>query len=89
MVTFRHPGAIAIAEATELFTLAESLGGVESLVEVPHAMTHRTLGDSTAAVPADCVRLSCGVEDPEDLVEDLRRALAAAAQRSAAGQAMR
>ncbi|MEA2227277.1 MAG: cystathionine gamma-synthase [Solirubrobacteraceae bacterium] len=89
MVTFRHPDAIAIAEATELFTLAESLGGVESLVEVPQAMTHRTLGDSTAAVPADCVRLSCGVEDPEDLVEDLRRALAAAAQRSAAGQAMR
>jgi cystathionine gamma-synthase len=91
MVTFRHPEAIAIAQATELFTLAESLGGVESLVEVPRAMTHRTIDDPSAVVPADCVRLSCGVEAPEDLVEDLRRALAAAsgAQRSAAGQAMR
>jgi cystathionine gamma-synthase len=93
MVTFRHTDAIAIAQATELFTLAESLGGVESLIEVPQAMTHRTIDDPTAAVPADCVRLSCGVEAPEDLVEDLRRALAVAvgpgAQRSAAGQAMR
>ncbi|MEA2267792.1 MAG: cystathionine gamma-synthase [Solirubrobacteraceae bacterium] len=89
MVTFRHPDAVAVAEATELFTLAESLGGVESLIEVPQAMTHRTVAGSTAAVPADCVRLSCGVEDPADLVEDLRRALATAAQRSAAGQAMR
>ena len=78
MVSFRHPDAIGIAERTELFTLAESLGGVESLIEVPQAMTHQSVEDSDAAVPADLVRLSCGVEAPEDLVEDLRRALAAA-----------
>jgi cystathionine gamma-synthase len=89
MVSFRHPLAVAIAEETRLFTLAESLGGVESLIEVPQAMTHQSVEDSTAAVPADLVRLSCGVEAPEDLVEDLRRALRGAAQRSAAGQAMR
>jgi cystathionine gamma-synthase len=92
MVSFRHPAAVAIAESTEVFTLAESLGGVESLIEVPQAMTHQSVEDSVAAVPADFVRLSCGVEAPEDLVEDLRIAIAraaAGAQRSAAGQAMR
>jgi cystathionine gamma-synthase len=93
MVGFRHPAAIDIAQATRLFTLAESLGGVESLIEVPGPMTHKTVADSAAAVPADFVRLSCGVEAPEDLVEDLRAAFesvpAHPAQRSAAGQAMR
>jgi cystathionine gamma-synthase len=76
MVSFRHPDAAQIAAATEIFTLAESLGGVESLIEVPQAMTHQSVEDSAAAVPADLVRLSCGVEAAEDLVEDLRRALA-------------
>jgi cystathionine gamma-synthase len=76
MVSFRHPDAIGIAERTRLFTLAESLGGVESLIEVPQAMTHQSVEGSDAAVPADLVRLSCGVEAPEDLVEDLRAALA-------------
>jgi cystathionine gamma-synthase len=75
MVSFRHADAVGIAGRTELFTLAESLGGVESLVEVPAAMTHQSVAGSTAAVPADLVRLSCGIEDPEDLVDDLRRAL--------------
>jgi cystathionine gamma-synthase len=75
MVSFRHPRAAAIASATEIFALAESLGGVESLIEVPQAMTHQSVADSDAAVPADLVRLSCGVEDPDDLVEDLRQAL--------------
>jgi cystathionine gamma-synthase len=89
MVSFRHPDAVAIAESTEVFTLAESLGGVESLIEVPAAMTHQTVADSDAAVPADFVRLSCGIEAPEDLVDDLRQAFARAAQRSAAGHAMR
>jgi cystathionine gamma-synthase len=89
MVGFRHAAAIEIAEATKIFTLAESLGGVESLIEVPGPMTHKTVADSAAAVPDDFVRLSCGVEAPEDLVADLRGAFAAAAQRSAAGQAMR
>jgi cystathionine gamma-synthase len=76
MVSFRHPRATRIAAATELFALAESLGGVESLIEVPQAMTHQSVEDSDAAVPPDLVRLSCGVEAAEDLVEDLRRALA-------------
>lgn len=76
MVSFRHPDAIGIAQRTRLFTLAESLGGVESLIEVPQAMTHQSVEGSDAAVPADLVRLSCGVEDPADLVADLRAALA-------------
>jgi cystathionine gamma-synthase len=75
MVSFRHPRATEIAAATRLFTLAESLGGVESLIEVPQAMTHQSVEGSVAAVPADLVRLSCGVEDPDDLVADLRAAL--------------
>jgi cystathionine gamma-synthase len=75
MVSFRHPEATRLAAATEIFTLAESLGGVESLIEVPQAMTHQSVEDSDAAVPPDLVRLSCGVEAAEDLVEDLRRAL--------------
>jgi cystathionine gamma-synthase len=79
MVSFRHPDAIGIAERTKLFTLAESLGGVESLVEVPQAMTHQSVEGSDAAVPADLVRLSCGIEDPEDLVADLRAAIGAGA----------
>jgi cystathionine gamma-synthase len=75
MVSFRHPEAVRIAAATEIFSLAESLGGVESLIEVPQAMTHQSVEDSAAAVPADLVRLSCGVEAADDLVEDLRQAL--------------
>jgi cystathionine gamma-synthase len=76
MVSFRHPDAIRIVGATKVFALAESLGGVESLVEVPQAMTHQSVEGSAAAVPPDLVRLSCGVEDAEDLVSDLRAALA-------------
>ena len=83
MVSFRHPDAVAIAEATHLFTLAESLGGVESLIEVPQAMTHQTVEDSAAAVPADLLRLSCGIEAPEDLVEDLAAAFARVAESAA------
>jgi cystathionine gamma-synthase len=75
MVSFRHPRATELAAATELFALAESLGGVESLIEVPQAMTHQSVEGSDAAVPPDLVRLSCGVEAAEDLIEDLRRAL--------------
>jgi cystathionine gamma-synthase len=77
MVSFRHPRATELAARTRLFTLAESLGGVESLIEVPQAMTHQTVEGSAAAVPPDLVRLSCGVEDPDDLVADLRQALEA------------
>ncbi|MBV8733186.1 MAG: PLP-dependent transferase, partial [Solirubrobacterales bacterium] len=80
MVSFRHARAPELAAATRLFTLAESLGGVESLIEVPQAMTHQSVEGSGAAVPADLIRLSCGVEAPDDLVADLRQALAAAAE---------
>jgi cystathionine gamma-synthase len=75
MVSFRHPRAAEVAARTRLFTLAESLGGVESLIEVPQAMTHQSVEGSSAAVAPDLVRLSCGIEDPEDLVADLRNAL--------------
>jgi cystathionine gamma-synthase len=75
MVSFRHPRAADIAARTRLFTLAESLGGVESLIELPQAMTHQSVEGSAAAVPPDLVRLSCGIEDPDDLVADLRNAL--------------
>jgi cystathionine gamma-synthase len=78
MVCFRHPEAVKIVAATKLIALAESLGGVESLIEVPQAMTHQSVEGSGAAVPADLVRLSCGIEAAADLVEDLRQAIAAA-----------
>ena len=77
MVSFRHPDATRIAAATEVFSLAESLGGVESLIEVPQAMTHQSVEGSAAAVPADLIRLSCGIEAAEDLVEDLAQAIGA------------
>jgi cystathionine gamma-synthase len=77
MVSFRHPEATRIAGATRVFSLAESLGGVESLIEVPQAMTHQSVEGSAAAVPPDLVRLSCGVEAAEDLVEDLAQAIGA------------
>lgn len=77
MVSFRHPDAVGIVSRTKVFSLAESLGGVESLIEVPQAMTHQSVEGSGAAVPADLVRLSCGVEAAEDLVEDLAQALGA------------
>ena len=48
---------------------------MESLLEVPQAMTHQSVEDSDAAVPADLVRLSCGIEDPADLVADLAQAM--------------
>ena len=65
-------------EATRLFTLAESLGGVESLCEVPAVMTHGSVQGSALEVPRSLVRLSVGIEDADDLVEDLLRALDAA-----------
>ncbi len=77
MVSFRHDDAARITVACEVFSLAESLGGVESLIEVPQAMTHQSVEGSGAAVPADLVRLSCGIEAAEDLVEDLAKAIGA------------
>jgi cystathionine beta-lyase/cystathionine gamma-synthase len=67
--------ASAFAEATRWFSLAESLGGVESLVEVPAAMTHMSVAGSPLQVEAALVRLSVGIEAVEDLVEDVRQAL--------------
>jgi cystathionine beta-lyase/cystathionine gamma-synthase len=64
----------AIAEATRLFTLAESLGGVESLIEVPAAMTHLSVAGSRLEIDPALVRLSVGIESATDLIEDLRQA---------------
>jgi cystathionine gamma-synthase len=79
MVSFRARGgeqaAVAICGRTELFTLAESLGGVESLIEHPGRMTHASAAGSALEVPEDLVRLSVGIETCEDLLEDLRSAL--------------
>lgn len=67
-----------VAEATRIFALAESLGGVESLIEVPAVMTHLSTSDSALAVDPGLVRLSVGVENASDLLEDLQQALQAA-----------
>lgn len=79
MVSFRPKGgpeiARRVASATEVFFLAESLGGVESLVEVPAAMTHLSVAGTPLEVPADLIRLSVGIEHADDLIEDLDRAL--------------
>jgi cystathionine gamma-synthase len=80
MVSVRmHGGADAarkLCSRTEIFILAESLGGVESLIEHPGAMTHASTAGSQLEVPDDLVRLSVGIEDPVDLLADLREALA-------------
>jgi cystathionine gamma-synthase len=79
MVSFTVAGgeaaALEVCRRTRLFTLAESLGGVESLIEHPGRMTHASAADSVLEVPGDLVRLSVGIEDADDLVEDLRLAL--------------
>ncbi len=71
--------AVQVAESTRIFALAESLGGVESLIEVPAAMTHASTAGSTLEVPPTLIRLSVGIEHSEDLVEDLAQALDKAA----------
>jgi cystathionine gamma-synthase len=78
MVSFRMADASAALDACRrfrVFTLAESLGGVESLVEHPGRMTHLSTAGSPLEVPDDLIRLSVGIEDPDDLVADLTRAL--------------
>jgi cystathionine gamma-synthase len=67
--------AIAVCEATRIFTLAESLGGVESLIELPAVMTHASVAGSPLEVPEALVRLSVGIESAADLIADLRQAL--------------
>jgi cystathionine gamma-synthase len=73
-----EPAARRLAEATRLFTLAESLGAVESLIERPAGMTHLSVAGSPLEVPAGLVRLSVGIEAVEDLIADLEAALQAA-----------
>ncbi|GLZ55170.1 cystathionine gamma-synthase [Actinomycetospora sp. NBRC 106378] len=79
MVSIRLAGgeqaARALCAATKVFTLAESLGGVESLIEHPGAMTHASTAGSPLEVPSDLVRLSVGIEEADDLVDDLLTAL--------------
>ena len=79
MLSFRAAGgprvARRVAESTRIFTLAESLGGVESLIEVPAAMTHQSSSASRRPVPEDLIRVSVGIEDPGDLIDDLLGAL--------------
>ncbi|MEV3937911.1 cystathionine gamma-synthase [Glycomyces sp. NPDC049804] len=79
MISFRHKdgeqAAVELCSRTEVFTLGESLGGVESLIEHPGRMTHASAAGSALEVPADLVRLSVGIEDADDLLADLRQAL--------------
>ena len=79
MVSFRLRGgeetALKVCGLVEVFTLGESLGGVESLIEHPGRMTHASVAGSPLEVPADLVRLSVGIEDVDDLIADLASAL--------------
>ena len=79
IVSFRvragEEAAVAVCGRTRLFTLGESLGGVESLVEHPGRMTHASVAGSALEVPGDLVRLSVGIESCDDLLEDLTAAL--------------
>ena len=79
MVSFRVAGgeeaAVEVCNRAKIFTLGESLGGVESLIEHPGRMTHASVAGSALEVPADLVRLSVGIENAEDLLEDLQQAL--------------
>ncbi|WP_030760073.1 cystathionine gamma-synthase [Streptomyces griseus] len=79
MISFRVEGgeeaAVGVCDRAKLFTLGESLGGVESLIEHPGRMTHASVAGSALEVPADLVRLSVGIENVDDLIADLREAL--------------
>jgi cystathionine gamma-synthase len=79
MVSFRTAGgmekAVDVCNRTKLFVLAESLGGIESLIEHPGQMTHLSAAGSVLEVPADLVRLSVGIETVDDLLADLEQAL--------------
>jgi cystathionine gamma-synthase len=79
MVSFRlqagEQAAVRTCGRTRVFTLAESLGGVESLIEHPARMTHASVIGTALAVPGDLIRLSVGIEDCDDLIHDLRQAL--------------
>jgi cystathionine gamma-synthase len=80
--------AEAIVARTKLFKLAESLGGVESLIELPARMTHASTADAPFAPPPNLIRLSVGLESAEDLVEDLEAALVPAASGTRSGRSV-
>lgn len=79
MVSFRvkdgEQAALDICAKTNVFTLGESLGGVESLIEHPARMTHASVSGSPLEVPSDLIRLSVGIEDADDLISDLEKAM--------------
>jgi cystathionine gamma-synthase len=79
IVSFRvaagEAAALEVCDRTEVFTLAESLGGIESLIEHPGRMTHASVAGTALEVPSDLIRLSVGIETAEDLLADLDRAL--------------
>jgi cystathionine beta-lyase/cystathionine gamma-synthase len=85
MVSFlveREEEALALVARTNVWTLAESLGGVESLIEVPAQMTHASTAESSFAAPRNLIRLSVGIESADDLIADLERALVPAGARA-------
>ncbi|HET6262726.1 MAG TPA: PLP-dependent transferase, partial [Chloroflexia bacterium] len=79
MISFLVKGGLEearrVSESTRLFQLAESLGGVESLIEHPGIMTHASVAASPLRVPDNLVRLSVGIENSEDLIRDLANAM--------------
>jgi cystathionine gamma-synthase len=79
IVSFRVTGgeqqALDVCARAEVFTLGESLGGVESLIEHPGRMTHASVAGTDLEVPADLIRLSVGIETADDLIADLERSL--------------
>jgi cystathionine beta-lyase/cystathionine gamma-synthase len=89
MISFELAGtkddALRVLKETKIWKLAESLGGVESLIEHPGLMTHASTADSPFPVPENLIRLSVGIESADDLVADLEQALAVVRTPSAAG----
>jgi cystathionine gamma-synthase len=75
--------AVALVARTKIWALAESLGGVESLIEHPARMTHASTADAPFAAPKNLVRLSVGIESADDLIADLEQALVPASEPSA------
>jgi cystathionine beta-lyase/cystathionine gamma-synthase len=82
ILTETEEEAVALVEGTKLFALAESLGGIESLIEHPARMTHASTADAPFAAPRNLVRLSVGIEAVDDLIADLAAALVPAAARA-------
>jgi len=81
-LTESEEAAVDLVARTKIWALAESLGGVESLIEVPARMTHASTAESTFAAPKNLVRLSVGIESANDLIEDLEQALVRSASAS-------